>query len=338
MANVLITGATGFVGGHLAEALVARGNRVRCLVRSTSATALLEQAQVEIVRAGLDDGDAVHRALHGIDAVYHVAGALAERRPGELHRVNAQLTSNLALACASRESPPTFVLVSSVAAAGPTRRGEVRQPADPPNPISQYGRSKYEGEKHVAAHAANMPVTIVRPGVVLGERDRASLAIFKTIRYWRFHPVLGLRTPPLSVIHVADLVELLIRAARQGRRVSPEPDSSEPGRGCYFACLDQYPTYAELGRMVRREINRPFAPVLPIPKPAAMAVAATNQGMARLGLGIPLLSLDKVAEAAAASWACSPSETFRDLEFTPTVSLQERLRQTAAWYREAKWL
>jgi len=128
MAKVLVTGGSGFVGGHLAEALAARGDTVRCIVRSGSDTTVLQQAGVEIIRSGLDDTAAIRDALAGVDTVFHVAGALAERRPGELQRVNVQLTDHLAQLCASRETPPTFVLVSSVAAAGPTRRGEVRQP------------------------------------------------------------------------------------------------------------------------------------------------------------------------------------------------------------------
>jgi nucleoside-diphosphate-sugar epimerase len=338
MAKVLITGASGFIGGHLAETLAERGDSVRCLVRHKSATSSLEQLGAEIVRGELNDASVVHNALEGISTVYHVAGAVAERKKGELLYINGELTGAFAEICASRESPPTFVLVSSLAAAGPTHRGTVRQASDAPRPVSQYGRSKLEGEKRVAAFADRMPITVVRPGAVFGPRDRASFTVFQTIRYWRIHPVLGFRTPPISVIHVTDLVEMLIRAAERGQRIPAAPEERTSGRGFYFGCVDEYPTYAELGGMVRRALDYSFAPVLFIPQPLAWCVALPNEILRRWNLGIPLLSIDKLREAAVASWACTPAETFRDLCYVPPLQFEARLRQTAQWYRQAKWL
>lgn len=338
MRKVLVTGASGFIGGHLAETLSRRGEEVRCLVRPSSSTALLDQRGLEVIRASLDDASAVRKALDGVEVVYNVAGAVAERRRGELQRVNVELTSRFAALCASRESPPVFVHVSSAAATGPTRRGNVRQPGDPPRPVSKYGRTKFEGERQVIAQAANMPVTVVRPGAVFGERDRASATIFRMIRWCRCHPILGFRTPPLSVIHVAELVEILLRAADGGKRVPADPDQQRAGHGCYFACLDEYPTYARLGFMVRQALGCWFTLVTPIPYPISWPIAAANQLLAPLGVGNPLFNPDKLREAAVSSWACSPAAAFQDLAFTPRVSFQERLRQTAEWYRTAGWL
>ncbi len=338
MTKILLTGATGFVGGHLAEALAERGDTVRCLVRPGSPAPYLEPLSVEIIRGELDDAAVVRDALRGVDTVFHVAGALAERRRGELHRVNVELTANLAEACSQLESPPVFVHVSSVAAVGPAPRGAVRQLSHPPQPISRYGQSKYAGEARVTALSSRMPITVVRPGAVFGERDRGSLPIFKTIRQWRFHPVLGFRTPPLSVIHVTELVDILLRAADVGQRIPADPEDAEPGVGFYFACLNEFPTYAQVGRMVRRVMNYPYAPVLPLPKPVAWPVAFTNQTLSKFGMGIPLLNSDKLVEASAASWACDPRKTFEELKFEPRAPFEQRLGQTAAWYREAGWL
>jgi nucleoside-diphosphate-sugar epimerase len=338
MANILLTGATGFIGGHLAETLIKLGASIRCLVRPNSSAAALEKLDLEIVRGELNDAPTVQRALNGVGTVFHVAGAIAERKRGDLHSVNGELTGAFAQTCSSMESPPTFVLVSSLAAAGPTRRGNMRQASDAPRPVSQYGRSKLEGEKRVTALADRMPITVVRPGAVFGPRDRSTFAVFQTIRYCRIHPVLGFRTPPISVIHVTDLVEMLIRAAERGQRVPGDPQERSSGRGFYFACVDEYPTYAELGGMVCRALDYAFAPVVFIPRPLAWCVALPNQVLRRWNLGFPLLSVDKLREAAVASWACTPAETFRDLSYVPPVQFEARLRQTVQWYREAKWL
>ncbi|MBW3595872.1 MAG: NAD(P)-dependent oxidoreductase [Planctomycetes bacterium] len=338
MAKVLITGASGFVGGHLAAALVQHGAAVRCLVRPASSTRYLDPLEAEIVCCEPNDAAALQAALADVDTVYHVAGALADRRRGDLRRANVDLAGQFASLCAARPNPPRFIHVSSVAAAGPVPRGTVREPADPPQPVSKYGRSKLEGEKRIAAHAAEMPITVVRPGAVFGERDRASATIFQSIRWWRCHPIVGFRTPPLSVIHVADLVEILLRAADRGQRVSADREEQQTGRGFYFACLEEHPTYAELGAMVRKAVNRRIAVPAPIPLPIAWPIAAINQMLARIGLGNPLFNPDKIREASASSWACSPTATFRDLEFTPPVPFQDRLRQTAEWYRKERWI
>jgi dihydroflavonol-4-reductase len=338
VAKVLITGASGFVGGHLAAALVQRGAAVRCLVRSASSTRYLGDLDAEIVRADLNDEAALRAALRDVDTVYHVAGALAERRWGELRRTNVELAGGFASQCAEQPNPPRFIHVSSVAAVGPVPRDRVRKLSDPPHPVSNYGRSKLEGEKRVAAYAAEMPITVVRPGAVFGERDLGSVTIFKSIRWWRCHPMVGFRTPPLSVIHVADLVEILIRAADRGQRIAADPTERNDGRGFYFACLDDFPTYAELGPMVRKAVNRRIAVPAPIPLPIAWPIAAINQMLSRIGLGNPLFNPDKIREASAPSWACSPAATFRDFDFTPPVSFQDRLRQTADWYREKRWI
>jgi hypothetical protein len=133
-------------------------------------------------------------------------------------------------------------------------------------------------------------------------------------------------------------VEMLIRAGERGLRVPAGREAECSGSGFYFACVDEYPTYAELGGMIRRALDYAFAPVVFIPQPVAWCIAGPNQVLRRWNLGIPLLSFDKLREAAVASWASDPAETFRDLLFRPPTAFETRLRETAQWYRQANWL
>src|SRR5262245_61004025 len=119
MAAVLVTGATGFIGLHLVEALVRRGERVRCLVRRSSQVEPLKALGIELVSAGFDDQPALTAAVAGTEIVFHVAGLIRALRSSEFYRVNELGTARLAEACCAQREPPRLMLVSSIAAAGP---------------------------------------------------------------------------------------------------------------------------------------------------------------------------------------------------------------------------
>jgi len=337
MPRVFVTGATGFIGSHLVQALAERGAQVRCLVRPTSRTDLLRAAGAELVSCEPSRPATWADALADVDMVYHLAGVTRTLVPSEFLRVNCTLTEQVAAACAAQPAPPTLVLVSSVAAAGPAPRGQVRIESDPPAPVSHYGRSKLAGEEAAARYASRVPLSIVRPGIVFGPRDPSFLKILQAIRRLHVHATPGLHPPALSYIHVADLVELLLRVADRGSRV-PTGENGHAGKGRYFAVAPEYPTYAELGQLLRPLLDRPRAPIVRVPAPLAWCIAGASECWSRARGRAEELNLDKIREALASSWACSGEAARRDLDFTPAHPLAERLRETVEWYRAAGWL
>ena len=120
MAFVLVTGATGFIGARLVERLAERGDRVACLVRKTSDTSRLERLGVERRVGALDDEAGLAAALQGVDAVYHLAGMVHGRRLEDFLEVNAHGAERLCRAAAAQPTPPVMLLVSSLAATGPS--------------------------------------------------------------------------------------------------------------------------------------------------------------------------------------------------------------------------
>ncbi len=329
MSTVVVTGATGFIGSHLVEELVRRGNRVRCVVRDTSQLDLLRSLGVEVVVVGLEEVEPLVTAVQDADVVYHLAGVIRAFHRRDFYRVNQQGTANLTAACARQSNVPRLVVVSSIAASGPCPRGQLRLESDPPNPQSHYGRSKLAAEEEAVKLADHVPLTIVRPGLVFGPRDTGFVQIIQAIRKFYCHLSPGLNPPALSYIHVSDLSELLIRVAERGQRVPSA--NGRPGAGRYFAVAPEYPTYTELGHILRRMLGRYHAPVIPVIAPLAYAVGGISELVGRIKGRPQELCIDKIRDALVTSWACSGEAARRDLGFVPAKPLPERLQETIDW-------
>ncbi|MBN2474687.1 MAG: NAD-dependent epimerase/dehydratase family protein [Pirellulales bacterium] len=339
MAKVLITGASGFIGWHLAEALLACGDEVACLVRKTSRVDRLRTLGVRLAYGDVTDPDSLPAAIADCRTVYHVAGCTHALHSRRFYEVNQQGTRNVARACAQVSSSPVLVLVSSLAAVGPAPEGRMRIESDPPDPVSHYGRSKRAGERMAAEFADRVPTTIVRPPIVLGEGDRKGLDMFRLIDRFGVHVVPALGRERYSVIHAADLARLLILAAERGTRLAPGGlDAPAPRKGTYFAACNEHPTYAELGRMIAVALGRRRVAIVPTPPRAAWVVAAANELVSRLSRRSRYLNFDKTREIRAGSWLCSPQAAVDELEFSVAASLAQRLNQTVQWYRREGWL
>jgi nucleoside-diphosphate-sugar epimerase len=338
MQRVLVTGATGFIGGHLTEALTRNGNETRCLVRPTSDTRRLSEIGAALVEGDVTKADGLDEAVANVDLVFHLAGLTTALSKAEMSKVNAEGPGLVAAACARRQTPPAMIVMSSVAAAGPTERDAIRVESDPVAPISNYGHSKRAGELAAAKWADRVPITIIRPGIIFGPRDRLTLPIFKTIATWGIHPVVGMGRTKLALLHIDDLIDLLLKVAHNGERLpATESGATEPGAGVYFASHGSAPSYREFGSLIARAMNRQVVSI-PLFPPVAWSAAAVSQLWSQVRRRSDPLNVDKIREAVQTSWAISNEKAKRQLNWKLRASLEKQLQDTVKWYEANKWI
>ena len=333
--NVLVTGASGFIGTHLVRGLVARGDNVTCLVRQTSDISQLKKLSCTIAYGDtVKEAENVRTAIDGNQTVFHLAASTHSIVSRELETLNSTGFENVVEACADCPSPPTLVFVSSLAAVGPSSPTNPVTENTPRVPVSFYGKSKLACERIAEEFSARVPISIVRPPIVLGGGDRHGLDMFRLIDQLGWHFVPSFKTNYFSVIHADDLSNALIRVADSGRRLNP----ASPSEGIYFASADETVSYSQLGRMIGDSLGRRRTRVLRVAMPILWVFAGLNQLKARLTSTPQFLNWDKFREAKAGSWICSNEKIKNEVGFAPELPLMERLNQTSAWYRRHGWL
>jgi len=348
--RVLVTGASGFIGFQLVSTLVARGQQVTCFGRRPTGDSRDEQVErwrlaefekmgVATVYGDMTQPESFRGAVEGRSVVYHLAGCHRALHKATFYAVNATGTRNLAQCCAEQPRPPVLVFVSSMAAVGPSTNGLPRGETDPPAPVSEYGRSKRAGELAAQEFADRVPITEVRPSIVLGEGDRQTYPVFRSVARFGLHAVPTWRPHHYSVIHAADLATMLILAAERGKRLAPAGCNGDScAQGFYFAASDVNPTYAELGRMIGEALGRRRTRIVRFGPMWLFLLSSAGELRARILRRQGFANYDKAREIRAGGWMCSARAAAEQLGFAVAAPLSERLRQTAQWYRAHGWI
>jgi dihydroflavonol-4-reductase len=321
--RALVTGATGFVGSHLVEALQRGGADVTALARSPEKASALVGRGVSVVAGDLHDSAALDKAARDQDVIYHVAGVVAARGEAEFLLANRDGTRNVT-AAAERAGRPRFVLVSSLAAGGPAPRGAPLNGQEPPRPVTAYGRSKLAAEGVV--RSSSLPWSIVRPPIVYGPRDREVLKIFRIARLG-IAPVFGDGSQELSAVHAADLAKALIAAGSSESTVG----------GTYNACHPEIFTSGELARAIGTAMGRSVGTV-GIPALVGRALLSVTEASARVTRKATILTTDKANEFFQPAWTGDPTPLTRDSGWRAAFDLHTGLADTYEWYRKAGWL
>jgi len=327
--KILLTGGSGFLGSYVAEQLAAEGHTVRALVRPRSDKRLLERLPgTEFAAGAIEDRASLGPAMDGVDAVVHVAGIVKARKPADFFEVNAQGTKNLLDAALARGGLTRFVYVSSLAAVGPSLDGTPIPDNAEPRPVTHYGRSKLEAEREVLAAKDRVPVTVVRPPLIYGPRDRETLAFFTSVRNGVL-PMTGDGTNTLSVVYASDCAAAVVRAATEVDQRS--------GRTYFVDDGEVYVWREALGEIEQAMGKRAFVR-FGMPLGVVKVAAAATQLWGKMSGTAQMLTLDKVNELTQPHWVCSGEGARRELGWTPRVQWAQGVQQAVKWYRAEGWL
>jgi len=322
--RALVTGASGFVGSHLAELLLEQGWQVKVLLRASSSRRWLGNKPLQIVSGDITNGDeSLRQAVAGVDVVFHAAGLIRALHARDFMRVNAAGTANLVQACLSGpHRPARLVLISSAGAQGPAPGDRPLRESDPPRPVTAYGRSKLEAEREALRAAGEMEVVIIRPGGIYGPRDYEFLPVFRSARLG-LEVRLGLHPGRACITHVRDVASCALRAA-----------SVREATGQVFLVGGDNCSQTELTRLAAQVLGRKHLLTVPLPRALVRAAGALSSAMGRLSGRARLFTWDNTRRLLAYNWTIDASRAEQVLGHRPQIPLPQGLAETAAWYRQ----
>ncbi len=323
--RIAVTGAAGFVGGHLVRYLVEKNFTVRAVInRSPLPDDLQNHPLVERRGGSITDRSSMLRCLEGVDVVFHLATALGNRIMSddgffEINRDGTRIVLDAAIECGAKKA----IHFSSAGVYGKSSGLTAQKENDPLNPIDIYERSKLAGEAVALSFCDKIDVVALRPGWVYGEGDRRTFKLIKQIRSGLFF-VAGSGRINHSPIYVGDLVSASLMAVSKGRNGE-----------IYNVGYDMIP----VGKMVETIGGALEKRIFPIKIPIWM-VYPPAYILSKL-----FAVVDKEAPLSPAKLAffmrgkpLDSSKIKREFAIDSTTSFADGIGNTIAWYRANGWL
>ena len=321
--TALVTGATGFLGRHLAERLLHDGQAVRAIARSASKAQPLRKRGVEVIVGDIVDQDTVSNALRDVDVVYHLAGRLFA--PGvpaaAYYRTHVDGTATLLACCQARPGLRRFVHCSTTGVLGVTGAHPAGESA-PAAPTNAYEWTKWQAEGLVnRAIADGFPAVVVRPGLVYGPGDLHLVGFFQVIQRELFRPI-GNQPVWFHPVCVDDLTEAFITCAGNPRATGE----------CFHVAGREPITVSALAQTIATALGVP-SPRGTIPMMVARALAMAGDLLpARLRHLAPLTS--SRLEFLTSSRVYDVSKAQRLLGFVAATEISAGIARTVRWYRQ----
>lgn len=326
-ARVLVTGAGGFIGSHLADALHRQNCTVHALVRNPKRARWLDENRIQVHTGDLLQPSTYRDLLKQVNVVLHCGGTVRARHLSDFNRNNVTACNSLYETCLEHgRHLKSIVHLSSIAASGPS-------PVDTPidetascRPQSDYGHSKLAGEVIALTFSRFLPITVLRPPVVYGERDKNLLDYIKLIRKgWNVH--LGRKPKILSLIYIDDLTRAILHAAARTQKTDRVLFVTD-GK-CY--------SWDQVAGVVQEILNVRARRIV-LSQTALTALAFLSETFSKFSKEPPLLDRQRVRDIDQGAWTASPQRFFDTYGFRPRYDLKEGLTRTIDWYREHRWL
>jgi nucleoside-diphosphate-sugar epimerase len=332
---VAVTGATGFLGSHVCDTLLAGGVPVRAAARATSDHRWLAGKDLTVVETALDEPASLDALLDGCRGVIHCAGVVMADA-ATYQAVNVDGTAALLDAARRTGTVSAFVLVSSLAAGGPAGLDHPRDETLPDAPVSGYGRSKLAAESLLTGGWPFRTVSL-RPPSLYGPRDREFLPLLRgAARGWTAR--LGRQLQGLSLVDGRDAARAALALLEADRATGvyhlddgPGPDGPcDPGRRWPWG-YDWDELHAVLRGLFQRPVRR-------VTVPLPLLAAARRLAPAALRHRSPVLHPDRSVDLAQPGWVCTAARLRRDTGWQPRWDLASGLRDTLDFTRRRGWL
>lgn len=328
--RVLITGATGFIGGYLVDEAIRCGYEVWAAVRKGSNRSRLSDKGIHFVELSYTDPTQITDLANSLapegepawHLVIHNAGVTKVKQTEEFYRINSEQTALFVAQLRQAKCPPErFLLMSSMGSYGPPPNDtEPLRSSDPCHPGTEYGKSKLLAEQYV--QESGLPYTIIQPTGVYGPYDQDYLMAIKSVSkgiYVRS----GLALQHLTFIFASDLARATFIAA----------EASEAEGNKYIVSDGRSYTDKEFGRLIQKTLGKKFVLKLALPLPLVYIGCAVGQLWGNLTGSLTPLNRDKYTIFAQRNWRCDASPIFR-LGFTPEYDLEKGLAATVSWARD----
>lgn len=324
----LITGATGFVGSHLAEACIARNIPVRTIARTTSDTTFLQQLGVEIHRGDLTDTQVVRQAATGVDAIVHCAAKVGDWGPVEEYRaVNVEALRALLEACKGQGIRRLVHLSSLGVYAARNHYATDESEPLPDQHMDGYTQTKVEAEKLALQYhrEQNVPVVVLRPGFIYGPRDRTVLP--KLIDNLRQRKVrwIGGGKGAMNTIYVGNLIDAIFLALDHPKAVGQ----------VYNLTDGETVSKRRFIEAIVNGLGLPQPPGLSVPLWLAKMIAKVMESRARRkgATKAPKLTQARL-KFLGLNLDFSIEKAKRELGYQPRVSFDQGIQETIAWYKQ----
>ncbi|MCF8260959.1 MAG: NAD-dependent epimerase/dehydratase family protein [Melioribacteraceae bacterium] len=323
----VVTGGSGFVGSHLVDLLIEKGHVVRCIVRESSNLKWLDNKNIEIFKSGLFDKNGLKEVLRDADYLFHVAGVVKSKKKEGYYSGNVDTTKNLLEVIVEENIKIKRVLiVSSQTATGPSNSEKAKAEDETPNPITTYGKSKRAQEVLALNYSDKIPITIVRPPAVYGERDTEIFLVFKSYNQGLMSMV-GFDEKRLSLVHVSDLVNGIYLAAT---------NESSAGE-IYHIGSDEFYSWPEMSKYFAKAFGK-NALKIRLPHFLVYGVATVAQFFAMFSSKPATFNLEKAKDFVQKYWTLNVDKAKKELGYKQNMPIQEGVKRTADWYLDNNWL
>ena len=330
--NILITGASGFIGSFIVEEALRQGFETWAAVRGSSSRQFLTDERIHFIELNLSSEEQLKEQLkgHQFDYVVHAAGVTKCLNKADFHRINTEGTQNLVRTIQALKIPlRRFVYISSLSIMGAIRE---KQPyteileSDEAKPNTAYGRSKLEAEQWLESLNSQFPYVILRPTGVYGPRERDYFMMAKSIQSHTDFAV-GYKQQDITFVYVTDVVQAVFLALVKG----------QVGRKYFLSDGEVYQS-STFSNLIRKELGNPWWIRITAPIWVLRVVTFVGEYVGRLTGKVTALNNDKYNIMRQRNWRCDIKPAQQELGYEPKVKLEEGVRHSIKWYKDNGWL